>query len=210
MSAIFGVFHPSQPTRNDLIAIRTAQAERPVTYQEIGRTLDTLPDGYHHLHSERVMSSGPESASPDDLFTYGCEAIRTWTAQAALNLVLEPTVPKFEEGEILVFALPMKPSPFWTTGACRILRIVDEPDRYGFVYGTLPHHPEIGEEAFLVHRNDNGKVWCSITAFSRGGSLPMRLSGPIGRVIQRRASEVYLDGYEKFIAERLSAQTAQS
>ncbi len=33
---------------------------------------------------------------------------------------------------------------------CRVVYVVDEPDRRGFAYGTLPGHAESGEELFLV------------------------------------------------------------
>ena len=190
---MFDVFHFTKPSKAQLEAIRFEQSQADVTYEGIGLTLGPLPAGYHHLHAERVVGSGA------DLMERGRDAIRTWTAQAELGLVLEPTVPEFAEGSVLVFALPMKPSPLWATGACRIMRIVNEPQRFGFVYGTLPHHPESGEEAFLVHHRDDDTVAFSVTAFSRGKSLPMRAAGPIGRVIQRRAAEIYLDGYEKSV-----------
>ena len=33
---------------------------------------------------------------------------------------------------------------------CRVVYVVDEPDRRGFAYGTLPGHAESGEERFVV------------------------------------------------------------
>ncbi len=33
---------------------------------------------------------------------------------------------------------------------CRVVYVIDEPDRRGFAYGTLPGHPESGEELFAV------------------------------------------------------------
>jgi uncharacterized protein (UPF0548 family) len=29
---------------------------------------------------------------------------------------------------------------------CRVVYVLDEPERRGFAYGTLPGHPESGEE----------------------------------------------------------------
>ncbi len=189
--SLFEVFHPRKPTTDQLKQLRSQQRQEDLTYDGVGLTLDELPVGYHHMRVTRVVGSGAAH------FGRGREAIRTWKAQAALQLVLEPSVPAFVEGEVLVFALPMRPSPFWATGACRIVRIVDEPQRFGFVYGTLPHHPETGEEAFLVHHHDDGTVSFSITAFSNAKALPMRVSGAVGRIIQPKAASIYLDGYEQ-------------
>lgn len=193
MRPIFNVFHFGQPTTTKLRSIRNEQSAEDVTYSRIGLTLGELPDGYNHLRAERFVGSGAR------IMDRGRDAIRTWAAQHKLGLVLEPSSPAFAEGTVLVFALPLRPSPMWATGACRIMRVVDEPRRFGFVYGTLPHHPECGEEAFLVHHREDDRVVFTITAFSKPRSLPMRASGSIGRLIQRRAAETYLDGYEQHV-----------
>jgi uncharacterized protein (UPF0548 family) len=193
----FDVFHVQRPTVQYLAELQRTQAELPVTYTEIGATLGELPAGWHHLRASRAV----RVLSGMDPFARGREAIRSWAGHRELNLVLEPACPPLFEGSVVVFALPMKPSPFWATGACRIVRVVDEPNRFGFVYGTLPHHPEYGEEAFLVERDPAvaNAVTFTITAFSRGAKLPMKVAGPVGRLIQRRSAETYLTGYEKFV-----------
>jgi uncharacterized protein (UPF0548 family) len=198
MKPIFEVFHSKRPSPDYLVSLQQEQANLSVTYSEIGGTLaPELPGGWHHLKAVREVAV----PSGVDGFARGKEAIRTWAAQKELHLELQPACPRMVEGSVLVFALPMKPSGFWATGACRIVKVVDEPNRFGFVYGTLPHHPECGEEAFLVHRDltTTNRVSFSITAFSRGVKLPMKVSGPIGRLIQRRAAEIYLTGYEKSV-----------
>jgi uncharacterized protein (UPF0548 family) len=62
--------------------------------------------------------------------------------------------------------------PLWLFGIhapCRVIYVIDEPNRKGFAYGTLPGHPECGEEAFVVDRTDDGSVWLTIRSFSRPG-----------------------------------------
>jgi uncharacterized protein (UPF0548 family) len=49
----------------------------------------------------------------------------------------------------------------------RVTRVVDEPRRRGFAYGTLPEHPLRGEEAFLVVWRDDDGVDLVVRAFSR-------------------------------------------
>jgi uncharacterized protein (UPF0548 family) len=49
----------------------------------------------------------------------------------------------------------------------RIVYVIDDPTRRGFAYGTLPGHPESGEEAFIVEQRDDESVWLTIRAFSR-------------------------------------------
>ena len=55
---------------------------------------------------------------------------------------------------------------------CRVVYVVDEPDRRGFAYGTLPGHAESGEELFLVRYDPaTDEVYAEVTAFSRHGDV---------------------------------------
>jgi uncharacterized protein (UPF0548 family) len=90
--------------------------------------------------------------------------------------------------------------PLTAVAVCRIVVVVDEPERYGFAYGTLPGHPERGEEAFLVERHDDGRVVFRIVAFSRSAELLARLGGPVTRAIQQRASRGYLTALSEFVS----------
>ena len=78
----------------------------------------------------------------------------------------------------------------------RVVYVIDEPHRRGFAYGSLPGHPERGEEAFVVERLPDESVWLVIRAFSRPangifwlGSLPLRL-----------LQELFTRRYEKALA----------
>jgi uncharacterized protein (UPF0548 family) len=73
--------------------------------------------------------------------------------------------------------------PAQMVAPCRIVRVIDEFDKFGFAFGSLPGHPERGEEAFVVERRTNGTFF-SIIAFSRSADPLARLAGPIGRAIQ--------------------------
>jgi len=78
---------------------------------------------------------------------------------------------------------------FWSMNACRIAYVVEEHgplQRYGFAYGTLPGHAEVGEERFTVEFDSNtGDVWYDIYALSRPTALA-RLAYPFTRSLQRR------------------------
>jgi len=89
---------------------------------------------------------------------------------------------------VLVVPLPMVGVAVATA---RVVYLVDELDRSGFAYGTLPGHPEKGEESFVVIRRDN-RVTFEITAFSRPHHALARLGGPITRLVQLRATRRYI------------------
>lgn len=49
----------------------------------------------------------------------------------------------------------------------RVVYVIDEPNRKGFAYGSLPGHPIEGEDFFLVEREDDGSVWLTVRSLSR-------------------------------------------
>lgn len=74
----------------------------------------------------------------------------------------------------------------------RVVYVVDEPDRRGFAYGTLPGHPESGEEAFVVERRPDDSVWLTVRAFSRPASALFRIGSPAMRLLQAVYTARYL------------------
>jgi len=74
----------------------------------------------------------------------------------------------------------------------RVVYVVDEPGRLGFAYGTLPGHPESGEELFLVEHLADDSVWIVIRAFSRPSTWFYALGLPVLRIFQARATKKYL------------------
>lgn len=82
----------------------------------------------------------------------------------------------------------------YVTAAARIVYVVDEPNRYGFAYGTLPHHPVAGEEAFLVEQDEGGNVSFEIEVFSRPRHPLARLGKPVSRLVQKKTTRRYMRG----------------
>jgi uncharacterized protein (UPF0548 family) len=77
-------------------------------------------------------------------------------------------------------------------GTCRIVVVVDEPNRYGFAYGTLSVHPERGEQSFVVSRDEDGKARLDIVGVSRPAQPLARLVPPLADHLQDRAVRRYL------------------
>jgi uncharacterized protein (UPF0548 family) len=74
----------------------------------------------------------------------------------------------------------------------RVIYVVDDPACKGFAYGTLPGHPERGEEAFLIEQEEDGSVWFTVKAFSRPSGLGWWLAAPFLRIVQARTVGRYL------------------
>ncbi|PWC07348.1 DUF1990 family protein [Mycetocola zhujimingii] len=73
-----------------------------------------------------------------------------------------------------------------------VVSVVEEPDRVGFSYRTLPGHPVDGEEAFVVHRIGD-EVHLTVRSLTRAApQQPWRALYPVLRVAQRIARRRYL------------------
>lgn len=74
----------------------------------------------------------------------------------------------------------------------RVVTVVEEPARCGFAYGTLDGHPVSGEEAFIVHRSPDGRVWLTLRSLTRPSRGGWRLVFPVLLVAQRWYRHRYL------------------
>lgn len=73
-----------------------------------------------------------------------------------------------------------------------VVAVVEEPDRVGFAYRTLPGHPVSGEEAFIVHRQGD-VVRLTVRSLTRAApQQPWRALYPLLRVAQLVARRRYL------------------
>jgi uncharacterized protein (UPF0548 family) len=181
-----GPFWIRRPGPARLAQVLQEESTKRLTYPEVGATAGELPSGYHTVRASILVGRG------DEVFARATEAIRAWAPQRAAGIELLPPRPEVLEGESLL--LSFRSFPFHVTAACRVVYVEDEPDRYGFGYGTLPLHPESGEEAFIVERAGDGEVRFTITAFSRPQVLLSRLGAPVARRVQASVTRRYLEG----------------
>jgi uncharacterized protein (UPF0548 family) len=73
-----------------------------------------------------------------------------------------------------------------------VVSVVEESDRVGFAYRTLPGHPVSGEEAFIVHRHDH-EIRLTVRSLTRAApQQPWRGLYPLLRIAQRVARGRYL------------------
>jgi uncharacterized protein (UPF0548 family) len=73
-----------------------------------------------------------------------------------------------------------------------VVYVVDAVDQFGFAYGTLPGHPEMGEVAFTVSRNSAEEIGFRVLSFSRTVDPLARLGAPVTRWVQKRVTRRYL------------------
>ncbi|GGK50868.1 DUF1990 family protein [Streptomyces flaveus] len=148
--------------------------ETPFTYDDVGATRENrTPPGYHPLHVRTRIGEGR------NVFEASSRAVLTWELHRAVCVGITTEAPKAAPGvELTVTLGGLIKAP------CRIVWTTEEPRRAGWAYGTLPGHPESGEEAFLVEMTGDGTVWLTVTAFSRPAKWYARAGGPATRGFQ--------------------------
>lgn len=154
-----------------------------LTYPECGATATDLPDGYRHLRRRVLVGRG------QPVFAAAAAVVMSWGMHRRAGLRPAVTSPIADVGAAVVMCAGW--GRVGVLAACRVVWVLDETDRRGFAYGTLPDHPEVGEEAFVVERDAGDAVWLGITAFSRPNGLLPRLAGPAGRRAQTMMTTRY-------------------
>jgi len=179
------MFSRRSPSDDALAKVVSGQRGLPFTYAAVGATRGELPSGYHH--DRRSVTLGPDEG---DRFERASRALARWGPQRGAGLRVYPADPVAEG---LTFALVIRlPVAGVMTAAGRVVYVTDTPTEFGFAYGTLPGHPEEGEEAFVVARAD-GEVRFGIVAFSRPRHVLARLGAPVTRRIQVQVTDRYLE-----------------
>lgn len=170
-----------QAMRAELVS-QLASAE--LTYHDVGATKRTPPAGYHHHKAARVIGNGAEA------FDAAAAKLLGWQAHLRAGLRVTASTATAEPGTVVL--LGVVAGPLRMRAPCRVVYTITEPQRKGFAYGTLPGHPESGEEAFTISNRDDGLVVFTITAFSRPATIAAHAAGPLGPLIQRHFTQTYL------------------
>lgn len=160
-------------------------AALPFSYPEVGASAGNLPPGYRHITVERTLGVGPNR------FHTAVERLMSWDMHRRAGLLVDFTPPLVTQGQVAVVSILIGQVPIGAP--VRVVDVVDQPSVQGFAYGTLPGHPEAGEERFLIHYDADDTVRATIRAFSRPARWYSKLGAPLARRIQDKTTERYLD-----------------
>jgi uncharacterized protein (UPF0548 family) len=175
------MFCLARPGRDAINAFISAQKSQPFSYAEVGDSRKQTPSGYTIDHNRVQLGQGA------DLFARAKTAVTRWKMfDMPWTDLCWPDAPIRVDSTVAVLVAHFG---FWSLNACRIVYVIEEHgalERYGFAYGTLPQHGELGEERFTVEYNaDDQSVWYDLYAFSRPTSIA-RLAYPFTRALQKR------------------------
>jgi uncharacterized protein (UPF0548 family) len=187
----------------DTIALHLGSASQPIlsTLAAAAKEHDpTSPVGLLHRPTPPGYRRDEWSGPLPNGFDAGRHAIEHWIGHRAAGLTLAEPPPPISWGETVALAIPV--GPISVSATARIIDVIDEPDHYGFIYATLPHHPEDGEESFIVQRLPDDTARYTITAVWRTATFASRLLPPLTRYLQRKTIGRYLTGIADWNPER--------
>jgi uncharacterized protein (UPF0548 family) len=165
------------------------------TYGDLGATLaGRRPEGFRHDRYQTDLGIGQAT------FQRAVAGLKAWEAHRLPGVRVFPDRQHIQPGATV--AVTLGTPLFALLAPCRIIDIINEEHRWGFAYGTLPGHPERGEEAFVVSISQDQTVRFEVVAFSRPAEVLVRLSGPIGRTIQKGGTKGYLRALRRSVAEK--------
>ncbi len=178
----------TKPSSTEIQQFLLDSSDDKFSYSEIRATLTDAPPGYVVDRNRIKIGEGSEA------FEKAKDAVRSWKMFDLSWLELHSTETPLEIGRNV--AIVASHYGFYSINAARIVYTFDETgeelevERFGFAYGTLIEHGEIGEERFSVefHRS-TGEVFYDLFAFSRPASLFVQIGYPIARNLQKTFAE---------------------
>lgn len=177
------MFSLRRPSPGVLARVVADQANCELTYAERGATRGAMPTGYRHDQWQCDLGNFNEAT-----FDRLSAALLDWHVQRGAGMSVHPVEP-VRPG--LTFAFSFRLAGVYVTAAGRVVYVTSDADRRGFAYGTLPQHPEQGEEAFHLIR-EGARMLFRVTAFSRPRHPLARAGAPASRLVQLRMNQAYL------------------
>ena len=181
----------TRPSSAELLPLAEAGRRDSLTYDTVGISAMTEPPAGYRLDRWSTSLGKGEHA-----FDRAVEALRHWRVHEGAGLVVYASGPPTVDSVVAMAA----PLPIgWVEVVCRVVDVIDEPDRFGFTYGTLSVHPEQGEESFTVIRASDANSEFRIVAVSRPRHVLARALPPVARRLQRAATNRYLAAMQSAI-----------
>lgn len=166
------------PNSTEITGFLQRQEAATLSYPEVGQSSDLhFPPGYDHDSNRVYLGRGQAD------FERAKSLLQSWRMFPDDWTRVVPRTGQQTGSEVAVF---FRLFGLWWRNCCRIVYTVDEPGRFGFAYGTLHEHVEMGEERFTTYLDDSGAVWFEIVAFSRPRHWLTRIGYPLARYFQRR------------------------
>ena len=175
------MFLLSRPSQNEIEQYLKDSQSLPLSY-EPGLLAREIPRGFKIDEASGLLGYGKPA------FELARRALSEWKHFDLGWVELFPRNAPIEPGTVV--AVLIRHVGIWSLNGCRVLYLTGEGESggtFGFAYGTLTNHGEIGEELFEVSiDSDSEAVKYEIRAVSKPGAVLARIGYPWVRVLQAR------------------------
>jgi uncharacterized protein (UPF0548 family) len=171
--------------------------QRALSYDILGGTAPAAeqwrpPRGWRAYEHTVRLGAGP------DLWDAASSAVLSWGIKTRSGFAVDPPLEagrRARQGEC--YWLVARIGPIRVREPVEIVAIISTHDRAALAYGTLEGHPVSGEEAFIVHRDDDGNVSLTLRSLTRAGQGPWRVLFPGILIAQRVYRRRYLRALQR-------------
>lgn len=170
-----------RPSQGEIAEFLDQSRDLPLSYDPIGIARQT-PRGFNADLASAVIGHGRET------FERAKNSMAQWRHYEMDWVELLPTGAAIAPGTVV--AVLVRHMGFWSLNGCRVVYSIG--DRYtgssfGFAYGTLTNHAEMGEEIFELRLEPESEaVIYSIQAVSKPHAAMAWIGYPIARYFQER------------------------
>ena len=174
------MFLTHRPTKSAIEKFIDESTDLPLSYQPIGLAKES-PPGFNVDMASAIVGHGA------DVFARAKRALTEWRHFELGWVELFPRAAPIEPGTVV--AVLAHHLGFWSLNGCRVVHKFGDDDvtEFGFAYGTLTNHIEMGEESFAVSLSrETEEVIYQIRAVSKPRALLARIGYPYARISQSR------------------------
>jgi uncharacterized protein (UPF0548 family) len=175
------MFLTHRPSQRELEEFIDQSRRLPLSYDQVGIAKQS-PAGFSVDEASAVVGKGKQ------VFATARIALTEWRHFELGWVELLPRGAAIEPGTVV--AVLVHHLGFWSLNGCRVVYGVGDQEsgnKFGFAYGTLTNHAEMGEELFeVLLEPESEEVVYRIRAVSKPHSALARIGYPITRVFQER------------------------
>jgi uncharacterized protein (UPF0548 family) len=177
-NSMFLIRRPSQAEISEFL---DQSRDLPLSYDPVGIARQH-PAGFNADLASAVIGHGQET------FERAKIALAGWRHYEMGWVELFPKGAAIEPGTVV--AVLVRHLGFWSLNGCRVVYGIGDrqsESSFGFAYGTLTNHAELGEEIFeVLLEPESEEVVYRIQAVSRPHAVMARIGYPIARYFQER------------------------
>jgi len=174
------VFLTHWPTKSEIEKFIDKSSNLPLSYSPVGLARES-PPGFNVDVASAIVGRGA------DAFARARLALSEWRHFELGWVELFPRAAPIEPGTVV--AVLVHHLGFWSLNGCRVVYGLDDRNdisQFGFAYGTLTNHVEMGEESFEVVMTESEEVTYRIRAVSKPRAVIARIGYLYARMSQSR------------------------